>query len=163
MRKLKRLVCSEDAAELVEFGIASMVFFTLLFGIVEFCLVIYAGNFVESAAQHGARYAMVRGSDWTSACASADSYSCQATAANVQSYVLSLPHPALNLPADSITPTWLATTASGASTACTTNPYAQGCQVQVKVSYTFGLMIPFLPAKYSSIPLSSTSVETIQD
>ena len=122
-------------------------------------MVIYAGSFVAYAAQQGTRYAMVRGSDWTTACASASNYSCYVTQTNVsvlQNYVLSLPHPGLNLTTANISPTWLLTTASGA----TCVQYSQGCQVKVQVSYTFQLNIPFVPA---SIPLSSTSIETIQD
>jgi len=159
MRGLKSLIRDEDASELVEFGIASTIFFTLLFGIIEFCLVIYAGNFVSYAAQHGARYAMVRGSDWSNPCASTDSYACQASADNVKGYVSNLPHPGVT--SLTITPTWLGTTASGDTSVCAKTPSAQGCQVQVKVSYSFDLNIPFFPA--ASIPLTSTSIETIQD
>jgi Flp pilus assembly protein TadG len=161
MRRLKSLFWAEEASELVEFALAAGVFFALIFGVIEFCLVIYAASFVAFAAEQGTRYAMVRGSDWTSSCASASSYGCQATATNVQNYVLSLPHPGINLTSSDITPTWLGTTAAGASAACTTDHYAQGCQVKVVVSYSFGLHIPFVPA--TSIPLTSTSIETIQD
>jgi len=145
MRRVKSLVCDEDGAELVEFALSATIFFTLIFGIMEFCLVIYADNFVAIAAQQGTRYAMVRGSDWTSSCA-----------ADVQNYELSLAHPGLNLEASNITVTWLTTTAAGS--ACT--KYSQGCQVEVTVSYPFQLNIPFFS---TSIPLSSTSIATIQD
>ena len=157
MRRLKSLVCDESGKELVEFALAASLFFTMLVGIIEFCLLMYTGNCVAFAAQQGTRYAMVRGSDWKGACQSASSYGCQPTAANVQDYVLGLQHPGINLKASNITVTWPTTTASGA--ACT--QYSQGCQVKVTVSYTFGLSIPFVPA--TSIPLSSTSIETIQD
>ena len=99
---------------------------------------------------------MVRGSDWKSPCASASSNGCQATVANVQSYVLSLPHPGINITASNITPTPLSTTAAGG--ACIA--YSQGCQVKVKVSYTFQLNLLFYS---TSIPFSSTSEETIQN
>jgi Flp pilus assembly protein TadG len=166
MRRLKRLVCDEDAAELVEFAVASMIFFTLIFGIIAFCLAIYAGNFVAYAAQQGTRYWMVRGSDWTNACSTTLTSGCQAATTDVQNYVVNLPHPGINLTAANITPTALGTTATGATTPCATTPYAQGCQVKVKVSYTFGMNIPFIPANdyiSLSIPFTSTSIETIQD
>jgi Flp pilus assembly protein TadG len=156
MRRVKSLVCDEDGAELVEFALAATIFFTLIFGIIEFCLVIYAGNCVAIAAQQGTRYAMVRGSDWTSSCASVSSYGCKATKLDVQNYELGLAHPGLNLTASNITVTWLTTTAAGST--CT--QYSQGCQVEVKVSYPFQLNIPFFS---TSITLSSTSIETIQD
>ena len=160
MWRLKSLVRDERAAELVEFALAAGIFFTFIFGIIEFGLVIYAGSFVAYAAQQGSRYAMVRGSDWTSSCATTNSFGCKATSLNVQNYVLSLPHPGINLLASNISVTWPGTTASGASAGCSANPYGQGCQVKVKISYTFNLAIPVFPA---AIPLSSTTIETIQD
>ena len=160
MRKLKCLVRDEEASELVEFVLAVGIFLTLIFGIIEFCLAIYAGSFVASAAQQGARYAMVRGSDWTGSCASVSSYGCNATAANVQNYILSLQHPGLNVKASNITVTWPGTTAAGASAGCATVPDGQGCQVKVNVSYTFNLGIPHFAV---GIPFSSTSIETIQN
>lgn len=156
MRRLKSLVGGEYGAEIVEFALAGTIFFTLLFGIIQFCMVLYADGFVAFAAQQGTRYWMVRGSDWTSACASTTSYSCKASTTDVQNYVLSLPHPGLSLVASDITPTALTTTATGGS--CV--QYSQGCQVEVQVTYTFQLNIPF----YSpNIPVTSTSIETIQD
>ena len=160
MRRLKSLVWDEGASQLVEFALAAGIFFTLLFGVIEFCMAIYAGSFVAFAAQQGTRYAMVRGSDWTGSCASVSSYGCEASASNVQNYILSLQHPGLNLKASNITVTWPGTKAAGASAGCPTNPYGQGCQVKVNVSYTFNLNIPSFSA---SIPFSSTSIETIQD
>jgi Flp pilus assembly protein TadG len=161
MRRLKSLVCDEDGQELVEFAFAATALFTLIFGIIGFCLVMYTSSFVTYAAQQGTRYWMVRGSDWNAACATATSYGCQASTDNVKNYVLSLQHPGISLAASNITPTALGTKADGTTAGCTTTPYAQGCQVQVVVNYTFSLGIPFVPA--ASIPLSSTSVETIQD
>jgi Flp pilus assembly protein TadG len=156
MRRLKNLFRDEHAAELVEFALAATMFFTLVFGVVEFSLAMYADGFVAFAAQQGTRYAMVRGSDWKTACASVSSYGCKAAASDVQNYVLSLPHPGLTLTAANITPTWLQTTAAG--DACV--QYSQGCQVEVQVTYSLQMSLPF----YSpAISLSSTSIETIQD
>ena len=55
MRRLKSLVRDEDASELVEFAIASSILFVMIFGIIEFCMVMYAGNFVAYAAQQRAQ------------------------------------------------------------------------------------------------------------
>ena len=97
MRRLKSLIFDEDGAELAEFSVAAFAFFMLFFGIIVFCQVIYAGNMIAYAAQQGARYAMVRGSDWTTACATVSSYACYTSAAGVQNYILSLPQPGLRL------------------------------------------------------------------
>lgn len=156
MQRLKSLICDEDGAEILEFAAASTIFFALVCGILEFALVIYTGNMVAVAAQQGSRYAMVRGSDWTSACATASSYGCKATSDNVKNYVVSQLHPGINLQTSNVTVTWLTTSAAG--TAC--SQYSQGCQVEVTVSYTFPLKVPIFSA---NIPLSSTSIETIQD
>jgi len=159
MRRLKSIICDEGGSELVEFAVAAAVYFTVLIGVFEFCLVIYTGGFVAYAAQQGTRYAMVRGGDWTSACPSSTSFGCKILLGdgNVQTYILSLPHPGINLTASNIVYTPLSTTATGA--ACT--PYAQGCRVKVTVSYSFSLHIPYVPT--AAIPLHSTSIETIQN
>ena len=160
MRRLKSLVRDEDAAEILEFAIAASILFTLIFGIIEFSMVMYAGNIVAFAAQQGTRYAMVRGSDWTSACTSSSSYGCSLNTGNVntmvQNYILGLPHPGLNLTASNISVTPKSTTASGGNCA----QFSRGCQVEVTVNYTFQMNLPFY---YPSIHLSSSSVETIQD
>lgn len=156
LRGVKSFLFQEDGAELVEFAFAAVTFFGLLIGIIEFSMAIYTGNYVEIAAQQGTRYAMVRGSDWTSSCASMSSYDCQATAADVQNYILGQAHGRLNLAASNITATWLTTTAAGSS--C--KQYSQGCQVEVTVSLPFKLATPFFS---TSIPFSSTSIETIQN
>jgi Flp pilus assembly protein TadG len=133
-----------------------MFFFTLIFAVIEFCIVMFAGNFVATAAQAGSRYAMVRGSDWSTACASVTQVGCQASTADVQNFVLSLAHPGMNLTASNITVTPLTTKTNG--TACVA--WAQQCRIQVKVSYTY--QVNLLVASVA-IPLSSTSIETIQD
>ncbi len=70
--------------------------------------------------------------------------------------MLSLPHPGINLTTDNIVVTQLNTTATGST--CT--PNTQGCRIKVQVNYSFPLSIPF----YShTIPLTGTSIETIQD
>jgi Flp pilus assembly protein TadG len=164
MRRLKSLVCDEDGQDLVEFALAAAILFTLIFGIIEFCLVIYTGSFAAYASQQGTRYAMVRGSDWKTACATTNStisYGCVTSQADVQTYILSLPHPGINLAPANIHVTPLQTTAAGPSSTCTLHPYAQNCQLQVTINYSFSLNIPFIPA--AAIPLSGTSVETIQD
>jgi Flp pilus assembly protein TadG len=158
MRGLKSFVRNEAGQGLAEFALVALVFFTLVFGIIDFCMFVYTNSFVTNAAQQGARYAMVRGADWASSCASVTSYDCQATAGDVQTYVLSLQHPGINLVASNITTSWPGTTAAGV--ACAT-ANAQGCEVSVQVSYTFTLNIPGVPA--ASKVLTSTAVETIQN
>jgi Flp pilus assembly protein TadG len=166
MRRLKSLVHDEDASEIIEFALAASFLFTMIFGIIEFCMAMYAGNFVAFAAQQGTRYAMVRGDAWTTPCAVVSDYDCTLTntpnnnysgaTGVVTNYILGLPHPGLgNLTASNI-----AVTPQLGGTCTAAAPFSQGCQIQVTVTYTFQMNLPF----YSpSIPLSSTSIETIQD
>jgi Flp pilus assembly protein TadG len=160
MRSVKSLVRDEDGQELVEFAMAAVFFFSLIFAVMGSCIAMYAGNFVAYAAEQGARYAMVRGGDWANACATTASYACKANATNVKNYVLSLPHPGLTLTAANVNPTWTGAAASGASAACTADATAQGCLVQVKVTYTFQMNLLLYTANYT---FPSTAVETIQD
>jgi Flp pilus assembly protein TadG len=56
-------VCANRGQTLVEFALASVVFFVLLFGIIEFGLAVWQYNMVADLAQEGARWALVRGSN----------------------------------------------------------------------------------------------------
>jgi Flp pilus assembly protein TadG len=158
MRRLKRFVCDEKGQELVEFAFVAVWFFTFFFIIVGFCQVLYAVNFVETAANMGARYEMVRGADWEYACTAVGQLACKDTATQyVIPYIQNMPHPFLTAANITVTPNWMATAGDG--TVCL--QYQRGCQVQVTVSYTYSLFTPFLPAL--THPISSTSIRTIHD
>jgi len=132
---------------------------TLLFGIVDFARAMYAWAFVSWAAQSGTRYAIVRGATWTgTTCATTATQDCDASSANVTSYVQGLAPPGITSSSVQVNPQWPASTPDGASCA-TAN--GQGCFVKVTVSYTFHFITPFLPA--SGINLSSTSEQVIQE
>jgi Flp pilus assembly protein TadG len=73
-----RVFGGESSAQaLVEFALASIVFFTTMLGTISFGLAIWQYDMVSSLAQEGARWASVRGS----------SSSSPASSANVQTYV----------------------------------------------------------------------------
>ena len=63
----------------MEFALSSVLFFSLVFGVIQFGLAIWQYNTVSSLAQEGARWASVRGG----------SSSTPATAAQLQTYVQS--------------------------------------------------------------------------
>lgn len=58
MRKRKGATAVEMAAVVAVFSL-------LLFGILEYCMIVYSQNVVENAAREGARYAVVNSSDTT--------------------------------------------------------------------------------------------------
>jgi len=164
-RRWNRLIGDESGSELLEFAFAATIFLTTVLCIADVCRAMYVYHFVTYAAQEGARYATVRGGDWTSSCNSSAppsfimNFNCSASGGDVSNFVKSLGsvNPA-NLNVDT---TWTGTTPDCSSncSACTT-ANDQGCMVQVKVTYAFTFMTPFL--KQKSINLYGTSEQVIQ-
>ena len=62
----------QRGAAMLEFGLAFLVFFSALYGIMEFGRVVASYNILSGAAREGARYAMVHGSASGSAASSSD-------------------------------------------------------------------------------------------
>ena len=63
MRRIaRRFVNAESGQALVEFALGALLFFTVLFGTIEFGLAVWRYNMVSNLAQEGARWASVRGS-----------------------------------------------------------------------------------------------------
>lgn len=147
----------ESGAALVEFAISCILFISLILGIAEFSLAIYSYHFVSYSAQQAARYAIVRGSRWKSACPSAGSFNCDASAANVQDYVRSLASPGIDPNSISVSTTWPGTTPSGVASSCTPANKG-GCFVNINVTYPFNLSIPFVPAQVLQFSASSQMV-----
>ena len=60
---MQKIWMDESGASMVEFAIvAGLVFFPMVFGIVEFGRAVWARNMVTAAAREGVRFAIVRGS-----------------------------------------------------------------------------------------------------
>lgn len=60
-RRCRRVVSEERGAEVVEFALASLLFFGLIFGLLQAGFTVYGYNRLSVVAQEGARYAAVRG------------------------------------------------------------------------------------------------------
>lgn len=56
---------SRCGATAIEFAVVGIVLVLMLFGILEFCVLVYSYNVVENAAREGARYAAVNVTDTT--------------------------------------------------------------------------------------------------
>jgi Flp pilus assembly protein TadG len=169
LRRLIRLAREERGSELVEFAVTASLLVAVLFGAIEFGLAVYADHFVSSAAQEGARYAIVRGADWSSSCSTSAppsftlSYHCKASNGDVQNYVKSLASLGINSANVSATTTWPGTTPSCASScsACSTTN-SSGCMVKVQVTYSFTFLLSrFFPQ--STLNLTSTAEQVIQE
>jgi Flp pilus assembly protein TadG len=159
IRALWQGAAGERGDEMIEFAIVAVVLFTCIFALLNCSLLLYTYHFAAYAAREATRYAMVRGSTWGSTgCASISTFACNATAANVVSYVQSIVPPGISSGTPlSVTTTWPGTELAGTVTTCSTTNgnNSPGCLVIVQVSYSFNYFLPFLPA--SALALKSTS------
>lgn len=153
----------EQGSTTLEYAIVLTVLLTFLFGIMDFSRFLYTYHFVSEAAREGSRYAVVRGSTFAgTACASTATFACDATAANVQSYVQGLTPPGVASSSLTVTTAWGAAPTGSTGTCPTASPGNNpGCTVKVVVSYPYKFMLPFLPKSSSTWTVSSTSVMVI--
>lgn len=165
-----RRIAGEEGSSLVEMAICCLVLMPLMFGVIEFSLGMYAYHFISEAAREGSRYAMVRGSKSCSnapsldnACTVLDSSTGQTGASgdNIKSYVKSLGFPFANQL--SVSTTWRSYSADlnghATWTACGSACNIPGNQVQVTVTDSFPIAVPYW--KKVTIPLSSSSTMVI--
>jgi Flp pilus assembly protein TadG len=164
MRRLWR--DQRGSAEAVELAFTLPILLMVVFGIIGFCQAMYAYHFVSFAAQEGARYAMVRGADWTTACATSAppsftlTYQCNAAASDVQNFVRSAATLGIKATNITVTTTWPGTTPSAVTTCPGATTNSKGCFVKVQVSYPFYYPVPFLPT--SAVTFTGTSEKVIQ-
>lgn len=157
----RRFAGEERGDSLVEFSLSISMLLMVVFGVIDCSRALYTYHFVSYAAQQGARYAMVRGGDWLSSCASATSYACQASTANIRSYVQSQAPLGITASSITVTPSWPQQTVNGSGTGCNTaaTQADQGCLVKVQVSYTFRFMLPYLPI--AGLPMTASSEQVV--
>lgn len=131
----------EEGATLVEMGIASVIFFGVLFAIVEFSFALYTYSVVTNSAREAARYAIVRGSSLGTVCTAPGAATCIAQASDIQAYVKQMGFPGIDPSRVTVDTTWPGTVGvcSPSATPCN-NP---GNIVQVVVTYNFPLSIPY--------------------
>ena len=163
-RRLRRRALREEGVSIVEMAIASSVLFAMMFGVIQMSMAFYNYHFVSDAAREASRWAMVRGGNCITNvnqayCSPTSTDTAGADNADIQAYVQSLGYPfASNL---SVATKWYSGTPS-AQTLCGTTP--SGCngagnQVQVTVSYSFPIGIPFW--RVTSINLQSVSTMVV--
>jgi Flp pilus assembly protein TadG len=169
-RRLLRLAREEQGGGLLEFVISAWLLLITVFGVLEFGMGMYAYHFVSAAAQQGARYAIVRGAHWTTACSTSAppqfsmNYDCKAASSDVQNYVKSLTSMGLNPASVTATATWPGTTpdCTSSCSACSTSAENPGCMVKVQVTYSFNFLpLRFLPQ--TALTLSGAAEKVIQE
>jgi Flp pilus assembly protein TadG len=135
---------SERGTSTIEFALGASLLFMSVCGIMAIAFALYTYNIVSEAAREGARYAIVRGADchFGSPCT-------PATSGNIQTYVQHLGFPgSSNMLA---TASWFPPP-GGTCTPCTNIP---GNQVKVTVTYSFPVVIPFVPNR--TLSMSNTA------
>ena len=130
----RRGLRGQRGSAIVEFTLVALLFFSLVFGLVEFGRALFAYSTIASAAREGVRYATVHGSESKQ----------PATAEDISSYVRTK---AVGLHDVVVAVTWLPTNTPGST-------------VRVQVRYTFTSLLPRLLA-FKTIPMSSTSFMVI--
>ena len=129
-RRVLTLRRDERGAELVEFALISIVFFMLVFGVMEFGRAVWIYGTVAHVAKEGARFAIVRGSE----------SGRTATTTDVENYVNQR---AAGMTGLTVTTVW-------------DDPSKDpGTVVQVQVDRDFDAALPFVPL--GALTLSSTS------
>jgi Flp pilus assembly protein TadG len=131
----------ERGSGLPEMAIVASVLLAMTFGIIDFGRAMYTYSFVAQLARAGARWAIVRGSG----CTVLDS--CNATSANVQTYVQSIAQGMTKASSVVATATW-------PSSACK----SAGCPVIVTVTYPFAFVTGVLPGAAFNMSSSSQMV-----
>jgi Flp pilus assembly protein TadG len=149
------LVEQEDGVSLVEFAVSLTLLLTLIFCFMELCLVIYTHHLIAEMAREGTHYASEHGAS----CPSTASPTCEATYAQVNSYVSAIKFP--NLGGGTITVT-TGYASSGSTTFTSTGCESVGCSVKVTVGYVFPIAMPFVANGSNSISMSAVSVAVIQ-
>jgi Flp pilus assembly protein TadG len=132
----------ERGATLIEFAFACMVFFMVVFFLIQFGIVVWRYNHVSNLAQEGARYAIVRGAINTTACAAYTDVGCSASEANVQDFVVSR---SLGL-----------VVASDVSTTAAPSSLDGGETIGVTVASSYTPAVPFVNFTLTTLNLTST-------
>ena len=159
---------SEGGSTLVEFALASVIFFSMLVGVFELSLAFYTYHYVSYAARQGSRYAIVRGAMCSVHFPNAPAdFHCDAQESDIANYVKTLGYPGIRPDHNKMVVT-VSTCESHTTTdlndhsTTTWDPPIEGTshnmpgdQVQVSVEYDFPLSIPFW--KQVTIPVYSTS------
>jgi Flp pilus assembly protein TadG len=142
-------------------ALALTILLPFIFGILEVSLAAYSYHSISEAAREATRYAIVRGSTFTTDCTGVSFAICTAQGGNntgdITTYVQNRSLPGIDPSKMTVNSTWL--TSAGAACGTTDLCKAPGNFVQVTVAYNFPLSIPFIPA--ANIPMTSTSVMLI--
>ena len=154
----------EQGSSLVEFALSLTILLAMMYGIMDLSRALYINHYVAYASRQASRYAMVRGATWSgTSCATTTTYDCEARNADVLSYVQSQVPPGVNASYVAVTTSWSGLTVAGGGCviltptgSITPDTHSPGCSVQVKVTYPFHFILPYLPVTATTFTSSSS-------
>jgi Flp pilus assembly protein TadG len=160
-------ILGEEGGSLVEMALSCLILIPILFGIIQLSIGLYCYHFAADAAREATRWAIVRGSTCNTIfgsgyCSPTSALGTGADGNDIAQYVRTLGYP---YSASVTTTTKWCTNGQAVPATWTTCSTVQsgnnlpGNQVQVTVSYSYPLVIPFVGKK--NINLSSVSSMTI--
>lgn len=142
-----RLLGSQEGANLVETALTMAVLIPIMIGTIDFSFAFYAYQDIADAARQASRWAAVRGS---TSCTNVPSLNdCNATSGEIKSFVQGLNYAGVASANEHVTTTWLVASSSTPTSwsTCSTSPCnVPGNEVQVNVTYSFPIAIPFWKA-----------------
>jgi Flp pilus assembly protein TadG len=146
-RRLRK--SGERGATILEFAIAFVLTFVLIFGMIDFARALYSFHYLSNAAREGARFASVRGA----ACDPAAVTPCSAQGDDIQAFVRQIAPQGIDSTVVSVNQnTGFLWPNPNNLPICGTTPNYPGCTVQVQVSYPFNFIFPL--GLYNSAPVS---------
>ena len=159
----RRSLGGEEGGSLVEIALSCLILVPILFGIIQLSIGLYCYHFSADAAREATRFAIVRGSGCNgnfgfSYCSPTDSSTTGATPNDIAQFVRNLGYP---YSGSAVTTVNWCSPAGSWTTCSTTKNNTAGNQVQVKVTYTYPLVVPFLKTNKFNLNLGSTSSMTI--
>jgi Flp pilus assembly protein TadG len=136
---------SESGSALIEMALSLTSLMTFVFVLMELCLLFYTYGMMSESAREGTHYGSLHGST----CVTAANASCTASAATIENFVKALGYP--NVGGGTL----------GITASFPSGNESPGSLVEVVITYTFPIKLPFVPRKANSISLTSYSEITI--
>lgn len=154
----------DEGSSLVEMALSCLILIPVLFGIIQLSFALYCYHYAADAAREATRFAIVRGSNChqymnDAYCSPTDGAQTGATANDIAQFVKALGYPYSTTATTSVQ--WCTTdgTQPATWTSCsTTKNNSVGNQVQVKVTYSYPFIVPFMK---TDNPLNMGSVASM--
>ncbi|HEY1581198.1 MAG TPA: TadE/TadG family type IV pilus assembly protein [Terracidiphilus sp.] len=160
----RRCALCEEGSSLVEMALSCLILIPVLFGIIQLSFALYCYHYAADAAREATRFAIVRGAncpgDMNNAyCSPTDGGQAGATANDIAQYVNKLGYPYSASATTSVQWCTNSGTIPATWTSCSTSlNNAVGNQVQVKVTYSYPFIVPFMK---TDNPLNMGSVASM--